>query len=72
MARSHNIFVVQKPWFGDYGADIEAAFTVKRELITWLKTQHESYLNTLRIFQCRDGTAGVNACTELSKRELLK
>jgi hypothetical protein len=54
MARSHSIYVVTRPVpFGD-DYNIVAAFTVKHELVTWLKKYEKDYIDGIAIAKLRD------------------
>lgn len=73
MARSTYVYVVEKDW--DDGHEVVAAFTVKHELVRWLKrnTMQVGYKTfwEFRVKRVRDGVSSENTITDMSVAELL-
>lgn len=56
MARSTYIYLVKKYCDYDYPGDPLAAFTVKHELVTWLRRKTEAERADMELWRICDGT----------------
>lgn len=65
MARAHNIWIVT-----DYFPGPLTAFTVKRELVTWLKSLHPAERQCLKVWRVVDASPKY-AVVELAVEELI-
>lgn len=69
MARAYNIYLVV--WHDYDGVDPKAAFTVKHEMITWLRKQPPDDLVGCGVLRMRDGEASGPLTTMFTIAELL-
>jgi hypothetical protein len=56
MARAHSIYLVV--WYDYDGVDVKAAFTVKHEMVTWLRKQSPRSLEGCGVECLPDGRDG--------------